>query len=101
VSFRPSHLLCHGFQRGGGHGQQGVKTNAITDIPGIVSRYHNSYVETLKGPLWCRLHAVLGQGGDRIMMDLLLDCGIFNHIQGRPGNYYQLSGMCSRPEVGL
>ncbi|KAF2710295.1 hypothetical protein K504DRAFT_481429, partial [Pleomassaria siparia CBS 279.74] len=95
ASYRPSHLLCHGFQRGGsGHGQHGVKTNAVPGIPGIASHYKNSYVEMLKGPLWCRLHAVLGEGGDHIMMDLLLDCSVFNCVQGRPSNYYQLSGIC-------
>ncbi|KAF2794045.1 hypothetical protein K505DRAFT_361455 [Melanomma pulvis-pyrius CBS 109.77] len=93
TSHRPSHLLCHGFQRGSGQGQYGAKANAITGIPGLVAHFENIYVHTVKGPLWCRLHAVLGEGGDRIMMDLLLDCGIFYSIEGRPGNYYQLSGI--------
>ncbi|XP_014554463.1 hypothetical protein COCVIDRAFT_104862, partial [Bipolaris victoriae FI3] len=34
-----------------------------------------------------------GQSGDRIMMDLLLDCAIFLPVEANMGNYYQLSGM--------
>lgn len=33
------------------------------------------------------------------MMDLLLDCGVFYCIEGRPGNYYQLSGTYRSPWV--
>jgi hypothetical protein len=75
-----------------------VKANAVPGIPGVFAQCQNTYVQTVKGPLWCRLHAVLGEGGDRIMMDLLLDCGVFYRIEGRPGNYYQLSGM-SKPQI--
>ena len=88
ASHKPSHLLCHGFKRAGAH--------TVPCIPGLVSTHANSYVETLKGPVWCRLHALLGQGGDRIMMDLLLTCGIFYRFDGRPGNFYQLSGLLDR-----
>jgi telomerase reverse transcriptase len=35
---------------------------------------------------------VLGEGGDRIMMDMLTDCAIFRPVNGERGNYYQLSG---------
>lgn len=49
-------------------------------------------MHTLKGPLWCRLQAVLGEGGDRIMMDMLMDCAIFCPVDDTFANYYQLSG---------
>jgi hypothetical protein len=49
-------------------------------------------VEAFKGPLWCRLHAILGPGGDLIIMDMLTDCGIFSPIEGERGNFLQLSG---------
>ena len=90
--FKPSHLLCHGFQRSSTHGRPGPQPYRHC-IPGLVSHHRNSYVETLKGPLWCRLHALLGPGGDLIIMDMLTDCGIFSPVQGERGNYVQLSGI--------
>jgi hypothetical protein len=39
------------------------------------------------------LHALLGQGGDRIVMDMLLGCSIFIPVNADMGNYYQLSGV--------
>jgi hypothetical protein len=56
-------------------------------------RSPNGSVKALKTPVWCRLQTLLGQSGDRIVMDLLLDCAIFRPIPGDLGNYYQLSGV--------
>ena len=64
----------------------------MSSIPGLVARHPNSNVHALKGPLWCRLHAALGEGGDRIMMDMLMDCAIFRLVSDEFANYYQLSG---------
>jgi telomerase reverse transcriptase len=50
-------------------------------------------VRTLKEPKWCRLHALLGQHGDRILIDMLLDCAIFLPVTGGTSNYFQLSGI--------
>jgi hypothetical protein len=50
-------------------------------------------VRTLKDETWCRLHALLGPGGDRIIMDMLLECAIFCPVEGGTANYYQLSGV--------
>jgi hypothetical protein len=69
-----------------------VNPDPTSSIPGLVERHLNSYIRTLKEPAWCRLHALLGQGGDRIMMDILLECSIFLPIETSIGNYYQLSG---------
>ncbi|KAF1929540.1 uncharacterized protein M421DRAFT_4010 [Didymella exigua CBS 183.55] len=92
-SHKLSHLLCHGFERSAstyrrndGHGAD------PSSIPGVVARRPNSHVLALKGPLWCRLLAVLGEGGDRWMMDMLTDCAIFYPVGGKASNYYQLSG---------
>lgn len=63
-----------------------------SSIPGLVARQPNSHVHALKGPLWCRLHAVLGDGGDRLMMDMLTGCAIFSPVDDNSANYYQLSG---------
>lgn len=87
------HLLCHGFERSGAaYRRSDLDDNPVSSIPGLVARFPNSYVHTLKGQLWCRLHATLGEGGDRIMMDMLTDCAIFQPVDGKLGNYYQLSG---------
>lgn len=91
-SYRPPHILCHGFQRASAKGQNGLVLSAAPGIPGILCHYPNSSVETVKGPLWCRVHSLMGQGGDRVMMDLLQHCGIFCPLEGEGGNYYQLSG---------
>ncbi|KAF9692635.1 hypothetical protein EKO04_009418 [Ascochyta lentis] len=92
-SYKLRHLLCHGFERSGSaYHRNGVDTHNSSSIPGLVARHPNSYVHTLKGPLWCRLQAVLGEGGDRIMMDMLMDSAIFRPVEGKFANYYQLSG---------
>jgi hypothetical protein len=94
TSHRPTHLLCHGFQRAGNtRREQDVNHQPNSSIPGLIECHHNSYTTTLKEPIWCRLHALLGQGGDRIMMDMLMDCSIFLPIKTNIGNYYQLSGI--------
>jgi telomerase reverse transcriptase len=62
-------------------------------VPGLVERSPNSHVRTLKEPTWCRLLALLGQRGDRIIIDMLLDCAIFLPVTGGIGNYIQLSGI--------
>lgn len=93
-SYRPTHLLCHGFQRTGPlrSARQG-SSDPASSIPGLHQCHVNSHVQTLKDPVWRRLHALLGQGGDLIMLDLLLDCAIFLPIKANTGNYYQLSGL--------
>jgi telomerase reverse transcriptase len=93
ASPKPTHLLCHGFQRAGkARLEPDVNHDSTSSIPGLVERQLNGYTRTLKEPVWCRLHALLGQGGDRIMMDMLLECSIFLPIKASTGNYYQLSG---------
>jgi hypothetical protein len=64
----------------------------VQRIPGIISQHPNPYVDLLKGPLWRRLRSLLGQGGDAVMIELLRDCGIFYHIEGSLGSYYQICG---------
>lgn len=92
-SHKLHHLLCHGFERSGSaFRRNNVNEDGASSIPGLVSRYPNSYVHTLKGPLWCRLHAVLGEDGDRIMMDMLTNCALFRPVDDKFANYYQLSG---------
>jgi telomerase reverse transcriptase len=94
VSHKPPHLLCHGFQRAA-HTNRAHNEDAdpTSSIPGLVTRSPNSHVRTLKEPTWCRLHALLGPGGDRIIMDMLLKCAVFCLVDGGTANYSQLSGI--------
>jgi hypothetical protein len=94
TSHKPSHLLCHGFQRGA-HANRADNDHfdPTSSVPGLVARTPNSHVQTLKEETWCRLHALLGPGGDRMVMDMLLECAVFCPIDGGNANYYQLSGI--------
>ena len=92
---RPPHLLCHGFQRASSPRQINKDHCAIAGgIPGIVSHYPNAHVNALKGSSWTEILGLLGQEGDSIMLDLILDCGVFLAGDEGLGNYYQLSGNC-------
>ena len=94
TSHKPSHLLCHGFQRGANTNRaNNAESDPTSSIPGLVARSSNSHVRTLKEPVWCRLHALLGQGGDRMIMDMLLEAALFCPVEGGTGNFYQLSGI--------
>lgn len=85
---KPQHLLTYGFQRPA-MGQCAQNT----DIPGIVCRFPNHNVQTLKRSPWAEVIGLLGSNGEEIMMRLLFDCGVFAAITARKGVYYQLSGM--------
>ncbi|KAK7427681.1 Telomerase reverse transcriptase [Neonectria magnoliae] len=84
---RPKHLLCDGFRRGAAPDDQGGVT-----IPGLFSLYPNSSVEALREPPWPQLLALLGQSGEKMMIDLLLDGSIYMPLQVGFRNYRQLSG---------
>ena len=98
---RPPHMLCHGFQRACNPRQINQDHCAVAGIPGVVSYYPNSNVSTVKGSSWTKVLALLGKEGDRILLDLFLDCGIF--VEGDEGhnNYYQLSGKGCRGPLYL
>ncbi|KAK8055527.1 hypothetical protein PG993_000754 [Apiospora rasikravindrae] len=86
------HLLCDGFRRDYNSRLQGPSTNHAANIPGIYSIYPNQRVERLKQSPWPEVLKLLGNSGDRIMMDLLLDCSVFLPVGSCQGNYYQISG---------
>ena len=90
---KPQHLLCHGYQRSGGGGQANQPLAAAGGgIQGITSQYPNSLVTTLRGGLWSDVLSLMGKQGDRIMLDLLLECGLFASVHAGRDNLYQLSG---------
>ena len=90
---RPPHMLCHGYQRVNNLRQPDEDQCAVAGIPGLVSYYPNSTVDLLKGAAWTGVLNLLGKEGDQIMLEILLDCGLFVAIDEGQGNYYQLSGM--------
>lgn len=64
----------------------------MCSIPGVLAACP-SHADMLKQPQWCAILSHLKERGDRIMIDLLLDCAIFVPVDGDGGNYYQISGM--------
>ncbi|CAJ2501650.1 Uu.00g045030.m01.CDS01 [Anthostomella pinea] len=74
----PKHLLCDGFRRDRGLGLRAIRPNP--------------HVETLQHAPWPQLLALLGEAGDRIMIDLLLDCAIFVSVAAGVNNFCQISG---------
>jgi telomerase reverse transcriptase len=50
----------------------------------------------LKNSPWPQILAIMGKEGQKIMIDLVLDCGIYIAIECGHGNYFQLSGKYSR-----
>jgi hypothetical protein len=89
---RPQHLLCHGFERASAAGQDGQKLSVVPGIPGVLCQYPNPHVETVTNKPWCKLLSMLGKGGDLIMVDLLLDCGLFLPAMDGIHSFRQISG---------
>ncbi|KAI3342803.1 hypothetical protein F4824DRAFT_120367 [Ustulina deusta] len=83
----PDHMLCDGFRRNGGLGLRTVRPNP--------------YVEALQQPPWPQLLALLGESGDRIMIDLLLDGAIFVSVDAGTNNVCQISGWLPLYTLGL
>ncbi|TKA26334.1 hypothetical protein B0A50_05113 [Salinomyces thailandicus] len=96
-SWRPAHMLCHGYQRTANHG---AELAMVSGIPGIFTNCQNPHVEALRKAPWTQLPSLLGPGAERILSELLLDCGIFLPVPDS-NNLSQLSGtpMCELKPV--
>lgn len=92
-SYRPSHLLCHGFQRsaGGGNGN-GAEARAVPGVPGVYVTTDNPHVHELKDSSWSSLPGLLGRGAEQILIEMLMDCGLFEPVENS-SNTRQLSGL--------
>ena len=88
----PNHMLCRGFRRVNQKRKSHADHCPLSGIPGILSHYPNENVNSLKNAEWLEVLDLLGHGGSRIMLDLLLDHGLYVELEGGRGNYYQLSG---------
>ena len=86
-------MLCHGFQRANACRKAEEELCAIGSIPGVVSHYPNEHVNNVKGALWADILRLLGKEGDKTMLDLILNTGLFVTVNNGKGNLYQLSGV--------
>lgn len=91
-SERVQHLLCQGYRKDGTHSMRRDE-NATTAIPGLISMYLNSHADSMKAEPWPTVLTLMGKEGEKTMINLILDCGIFKSVEGGKGNYYQLSGV--------
>ncbi|KAF2766008.1 hypothetical protein EJ03DRAFT_391235, partial [Teratosphaeria nubilosa] len=88
---RPTHLLCHGFSRTSMVGN-GDDLETIPNVPGVATAGRNEHIQILKGPQWSSLPAVVGSGAERILSNMLVDCGIFAPIEDS-SNLNQICGV--------
>ncbi|KAK4500419.1 hypothetical protein PRZ48_008608 [Zasmidium cellare] len=95
---RPKHILCQNFQRYITEHNYGPEPEIVPGIPGIYSVGPNEHVQTLRGHPWTFIPDLLGKGSERLIGDLLMDCGVFTPV-GKSSNLIQLSGipMCDLP----
>ncbi|RMZ38088.1 telomerase reverse transcriptase [Aspergillus flavus] len=90
---RPKHILTHGFERANGLQATTRNDTLACSLRGIVARFPNKNVQSLKRAPWTDILGLLGSSGEDIMTSLLFDCGVFTAIDCRKGIYYQLSGI--------
>lgn len=88
--YRPSHLLCQGYQRYVA-GPDAAEMAAVAGMPGIFSNGSTKHVQTLQSEPWISLPKLLGKAAERILSEMLLHCGIFQTVEGST-NLTQLSG---------
>jgi telomerase reverse transcriptase len=92
---RAQHLLCQGFRKDVSARSVRRDEPIISAIPGLISTYPNSHVTSMKAAPWPQVLGLMGKEGERTMIDLILDCGIFLPVENGRGNYHQLSGAWS------
>jgi telomerase reverse transcriptase len=93
------HLRCQGFQKDISSRSLHRGEDAASSIPGVLSIHPNSHVISIKADPWPRVLALMGREGEKAMIDLLLDCGIFVAVESGRGTYHQLSGKFDLLEV--
>jgi telomerase reverse transcriptase len=93
---RAQHLLCQGYRKNISSCSINRNENAPSAIPGITSVYPNIHVTAMKGSPWTQVLSLMGKEGEKIMIDLILNCGIFVAVESGKGNYHQLSGKLSQ-----
>ena len=85
-------MLCRGYQKYLSTSKTDENLAAVAGVPGVFRNTINTHVETLKKEPWCALPSLLGTGGERILADLLLHCGLFERIW-ESSNLNQICGV--------
>jgi telomerase reverse transcriptase len=88
-SYRPSHVLCDGFQRPPGTGGE---ARAVPGIPGIFAKGENPHVQELRSRPWSALPELLGRGAERILSEMLMNCGLYRPVHDS-SNVRQICGI--------
>ncbi|KAM3414559.1 Telomerase reverse transcriptase [Cercospora zeina] len=96
-NLRPQHLLCQNYQRYLTQKDSGPGPEIAIGIPGVYSNGPHNNVATLKSHPWIAVPDVLGRGAERILADMLMECGLFAPV-GDGNNFVQVSGL---PMSGL
>ncbi|KAG8623324.1 hypothetical protein KVT40_008300 [Elsinoe batatas] len=98
----PPHILCHGYVRSTLAGNNGLELSATTEIPGLICQHPNQYVEKLRSKPWSELPALLGAKAEKILVSLILDCGLYDLLKPSGKNWVQISGtpMTEMPQLG-
>ncbi|EPQ64549.1 Bgt-2774 [Blumeria graminis f. sp. tritici] len=86
------HLLIQGYRKCSEFYSCNRQENENYSIPGVTSIYPNSYVDSMKASPWPQILAKLDGYGEKIMLDLIIRCGIFRPVANSPCNLYQTSG---------
>ncbi|CCU74861.1 telomerase reverse transcriptase [Blumeria hordei DH14] len=86
------HLLVQGYRKSSEFYSCNRQENDNYSIPGLTSIYPNSYVNSMKASPWPQILAKLDGYGEKIMLDLIIRCGIFRPVANSPCNLYQASG---------
>ena len=93
TSHRPSHVLCHGYQKAPLQAYHDAIDKSITSIPGVISLHNNESARKLKRKPWTEILTLLGSRGSTVLRDLLLDCGVFVRIEQGKDNLHQICGV--------
>ncbi|KAK3677630.1 Telomerase reverse transcriptase [Recurvomyces mirabilis] len=88
---RVTHLLCRGYQRST-TASDGVILRAVPSVPGVMSNGQSTYAESVRQHPWTGLPALLGRKAERIISNMLMECGIFLLV-GDTSNARQISGI--------
>lgn len=89
---RVQHLLCQGFRKNVNSRTIHKDGHVTAAIPGVLSVHPNDHVAAMKSSPWTEVLALMGQEGERVMIDLILDCGVYVCIDAGSGIYHQLNG---------
>ncbi|KFZ12762.1 hypothetical protein V501_04058 [Pseudogymnoascus sp. VKM F-4519 (FW-2642)] len=93
------HLLCQGFSKIPSAGRMDANNATLSTVRRLVPVFPNKHFDELKLDPWPQVLGLLGKGGDRVMIDLLVDCGIFLAAGNGRGNYFQICGMYLHAEA--